>query len=183
MGLFKPAVGSSVQRNKRAGAATPTCSPTPTRTDVVTTNVNLNQRLPWFRHVVLVGWDTSRTSGDSFLNSYNPLLRSGTRVLVFRNRSSGSVHRCRTGVASAAARIARLPIRGCVRRSADHSRSESRVLEPEGLCESQRPDARQAALQARAGTRTREQGKRSMSASRRPSTCCLRKPVASARNR
>ena len=43
----------------------------------MTTNVNLNQRLPWFGTSYSIGWDTSHTSSDSFLNSYNPLLRSG----------------------------------------------------------------------------------------------------------
>lgn len=77
MGLFKPAVGSSVQRNNALAPPSNLLTPTPTRTDVVTTNVNLNQRLPWFGTSYTVGWDTSHTSSDSFLNSYNPLLRSG----------------------------------------------------------------------------------------------------------
>lgn len=76
-GLFTPAIGSSAQRNNQLQPPAGLLTPTPTRNDVVTTNVNLNQRLPWFGTSYSIGWDTSHTSSDSFLNSYNPLLRSG----------------------------------------------------------------------------------------------------------
>ena len=76
-GLFKPTVASSVNRNNQLSPPSSLLTPTPTRTDVVTTNVGLNQKLPWFGTSYSVAWDTSHTTSDSFLNSYNPLLRSG----------------------------------------------------------------------------------------------------------
>src|SRR5262249_46337748 len=76
-GLFTPSFGSSAQRNNQLQPPAGLLTPTPTRTDVITTNVNLNQRLPWFGTSYSIGWDTSHTNSDSFLNSFNPLLRSG----------------------------------------------------------------------------------------------------------
>ncbi len=58
------------------------CSRSSTKTDVITSNVGLNQRLPWFGTSYNVGWDTSHTDSNNFLNSYNPLLRSGFTVSV-----------------------------------------------------------------------------------------------------
>jgi outer membrane protein TolC len=42
--------------------------------------VGLNQRLPWFGTSYSVSWDTSHTDSNSFLNSFNPLLRSGLSI-------------------------------------------------------------------------------------------------------
>jgi outer membrane protein TolC len=76
-GLFKPTVASSVNRNNQLSPPQSLLFPTATRNDVVTTNLGVNQRLPWFGTSYSIGWDTSHTSSNSFLNSYNPLLRSG----------------------------------------------------------------------------------------------------------
>ena len=61
--------------------------PTASRIDVVTSTVGVNQKLPWFRTYVVFSWDASHTDGDDFLNSYNPLLRSGLSLDVSPSRS------------------------------------------------------------------------------------------------
>ncbi len=48
-----------------------------TRTDTYTTSLGMSQRLPWFGSVYNVGWDNTRSRSDSFLQNFNPTLRSG----------------------------------------------------------------------------------------------------------
>jgi outer membrane protein TolC len=79
-GLFKPTVATSVQRNNQLQPPSSLLFPTSTRNDVVTSNVGLNQRLPRFGTSYSVSWDTSHTDSNSFLNSFNPLLRSGLSI-------------------------------------------------------------------------------------------------------
>lgn len=81
-GLFKPVFASSVQRNNQLQPPSGLLFPTATRTDVSTTNMGLNQRLPWMGTSYSFGWDTSHTESNSFLNSFNPLLRSGMAISV-----------------------------------------------------------------------------------------------------
>ncbi|MGE3955342.1 MAG: TolC family protein [Vicinamibacterales bacterium] len=81
-GLFKPTLASSVNRNNQLAPPSSLLFPTATRNDVVTSNVGLNQRLPWFGTTYAVGWDTSHTTSNAFLNSFNPLLRSGLSFQV-----------------------------------------------------------------------------------------------------
>jgi len=81
-GLFKPTVSSSVNRNNQLQPPSSLLFPISTQTDVVTTNVGLNQRLPWFGTSYNVAWDTSNTDSNNFLNSFNPLLRSGFSASV-----------------------------------------------------------------------------------------------------
>ena len=85
----RPRPARSSRRSTPTCSATTSCSrrpsfliPTPTRTDVVTSNVGLSQRLPWFGTSYSVSWDTSHTNSNSFLNSYNPLLQSGLSLNV-----------------------------------------------------------------------------------------------------
>lgn len=80
--LFKPAVSTTVNKNNELAPPSSLLFPTATRTDVVTSNVGLNQKLPWFGTTYNVGWNTSHTSSDSFLNSFNPLMRSGLQFNV-----------------------------------------------------------------------------------------------------
>jgi outer membrane protein TolC len=75
--IFKPTVGSSLSRNNQLQPPSSFLIPTSTRNDVVTSNVGLNQRLPWFGTSYSVSWDSTHTDSNSFLNSYNPLIRSG----------------------------------------------------------------------------------------------------------
>ena len=79
---FKPAISSNVQRNNQLQAPSSFLVPTPTRSDVVTTTFGVNQRLPWFGTSYSVAWDASHTESNSFLTSYNPLLRSGLSLNV-----------------------------------------------------------------------------------------------------
>lgn len=81
-GLFKPTISSVVNRNNQLQPPSSLLFPISTRTDVVTTNVGLNQRLPWFGTSYNVAWDTSHTDTNNFLNSFNPLLRSGFSASV-----------------------------------------------------------------------------------------------------
>jgi len=76
-GVFRPSITSNVARNNQLQPPASFLIPTPTRSDVVTSSIGLNQRLPWFGTSYSVSWDTSHTNSNSFLNSYNPLLRSG----------------------------------------------------------------------------------------------------------
>src|SRR6185503_14836201 len=76
-GVFRPSITSSLGRNNQLQPPASFLIPTPTRTDIVTSSIGLNQRLPWFGTSYSVSWDTSHTDSNSFLNSYNPLLRSG----------------------------------------------------------------------------------------------------------
>ncbi|MGC4082949.1 MAG: TolC family protein [Vicinamibacterales bacterium] len=76
-GLFKPVFASSINRNNQLSPPSSLLFPTATRNDVVTSNVGVNQRLPWFGTSYSVGWNTSHTDSNSFLNSFNPLLQSG----------------------------------------------------------------------------------------------------------
>jgi HAE1 family hydrophobic/amphiphilic exporter-1 len=81
-GAFKPTISTSVQRNNQLQPPASFLVPTATRTDVVTSNVAFNHRLPWLGTSYSVGWDSSHTDSNSFLNSYNPLLQSGLSINV-----------------------------------------------------------------------------------------------------
>ena len=56
-GAFRPTFNTSVQRNNQLQPPSSFLIPTPTRTDVVTSNVGLGQRLPWFGTSYSVGVD------------------------------------------------------------------------------------------------------------------------------
>src|SRR5580765_6055918 len=81
-GVFRPSLTSNVQRNNQLQPPASFLIPSATRTDVVTSSVGLNQHLPRFGTSYSVSWDTSHTNSNSFLNSYNPLLRSGLAFSV-----------------------------------------------------------------------------------------------------
>jgi outer membrane protein TolC len=81
-GAFAPTLGSSLGRNNQLQAPNSLLVPTATRTDVVSSNISLNQRLPMFGTSYSLGWDGSHTTSNNFLNSYNPILRSGFSLNV-----------------------------------------------------------------------------------------------------
>jgi outer membrane protein TolC len=81
-GAFKPTVSSSLQRNNQLQPPASFLIPTATRTDLVSSNDALSQRLPWFGTSYSIAWDTSHTDSNSFLNSYNPLVQSGLSLNV-----------------------------------------------------------------------------------------------------
>jgi outer membrane protein len=81
-GLFRPNFASSVDSNNQLQPPASLLLPNATRTDIVTTNVGLNQRLPWFGTSYNVGWNTSHTDTNNVITSFNPLLRSGMSLTV-----------------------------------------------------------------------------------------------------
>jgi outer membrane protein TolC len=81
-GAFRPAFSSSVQRNNQRQPPASFLVPTATRTDAVTSNVGVNQQLPWFGTSYNVSWNAAHIDGNSFLNSYNPILQSGLSLSV-----------------------------------------------------------------------------------------------------
>jgi HAE1 family hydrophobic/amphiphilic exporter-1 len=76
-GVFRPSLTSSLGQNNQLQPPASLLFPTATRNDVVTSSVGLSQRLPRFGTSYSLSWDTSHTDSNSFLNSYNPLVRSG----------------------------------------------------------------------------------------------------------
>ncbi len=81
-GAFRPTLNSSVNSNNQLLPPASLLSPIATRTDVMTESAGLAQKLPWFGTSYSVGWSTSHTDSNSFLNSYNPLLQSGLSLNV-----------------------------------------------------------------------------------------------------
>ena len=81
-GAFSPSINSSVQRNNQLQPPTNFLVPTPTRTDAITSNVGLTQRLPRFGTSYSVAWSVTHTDSNSVLNSFNPLLQSGLSLSV-----------------------------------------------------------------------------------------------------
>lgn len=82
VGLFKPTISTSINSNNQLQPPSSFLIPTPTRTDVVTTNAGLAQRLPWFGTTYNLSWSATHTDSNSFLNSFNPLLQSGLGLNV-----------------------------------------------------------------------------------------------------
>jgi outer membrane protein len=81
-GAFRPAFSTSLQRNNQLQPPVSFLIPAATRTDTVTTNVGLNQKLPRFGTSYSLSWNTVHTDSNSFLNSYNPILQSGLLLNV-----------------------------------------------------------------------------------------------------
>ena len=81
-GAFRPTVTTGVNSNNQLIPPSSFLIPTPTRTDVMTTNASVGQRLPWFGTSYNLGWNAVHTDSNSFLNSYNPLLQSGLNLNV-----------------------------------------------------------------------------------------------------
>jgi outer membrane protein TolC len=79
-GVFRPTLATGLQRNNQLQPPASFLIPTATRTDVVTSNAGVNQRLPWFGTAYSLGWNSTHTDSNSFLNSYNPLVQSGLSV-------------------------------------------------------------------------------------------------------
>src|SRR6059058_6183655 len=60
-GAFRPTFNSAVQRNNQLQPPAGFLVPTPTRNDVVTSNANVSQRLPWFGTTYSLGWTATHT--------------------------------------------------------------------------------------------------------------------------
>jgi outer membrane protein TolC len=75
---FTPAFFSTVQRNNQLQPPSSFLLGTEgTRTDTMSSNLGLTQRLPKFGTAYSLGWDTAHVDSNSFLQSFNPTLRSG----------------------------------------------------------------------------------------------------------
>jgi outer membrane protein len=82
-GAFTPALSSTLQRNNQLSPPSSfLIGAEGTLTDTYTSNVSLGQRLPWGGGSYEVGWDASRVSSNSFLQNFNPTLRSGLTLSV-----------------------------------------------------------------------------------------------------
>lgn len=81
-GAFKPVFNSGVNTNNQLQAPSSFLIPTATRTDVVTSNVGVNQALPWFGTTYNLSWNATHTDSNSFLNSFNPLVQSGLALNI-----------------------------------------------------------------------------------------------------
>jgi len=81
-GVFRPTIVTALNSNNQLQPPSSFLVPAATKTDVVTTNAGLSQRLPRFGTSYSLGWTMAHTSSNSFLNSYNPLLQSGLLVNV-----------------------------------------------------------------------------------------------------
>jgi outer membrane protein TolC len=80
---FVPTVNSVLQR--RGQLSPPTnflVGAEGTRTDTYTTSVGMAQRLPWAGTIYNLNWDSARESTNSFLNNFNPTLRSGINFSI-----------------------------------------------------------------------------------------------------
>lgn len=81
-GAFWPVASSTVLRNNQLQPPSSFLIPIPTRNDIVTSSVGVGQRLPLFGTSYSLSWDSSHTTSNSILNSYNPLVRSGMTFSV-----------------------------------------------------------------------------------------------------
>src|SRR5438067_1266827 len=81
-GAFLPSFSSSVQRNNQLAPPTGFLVPDATRTDVITSNVGVSQKLPRFGTSYNVSWNAAHTDSNSFLNNYNPILQAGLSLNV-----------------------------------------------------------------------------------------------------
>ena len=79
-GAFRPSFSTGVQRNDQLQPPVGFLVPTPTRSDAVTSNAGISQRLPWFGTSYSASWNATHTTSNSVLNSYNPLLQSGLSI-------------------------------------------------------------------------------------------------------
>jgi outer membrane protein len=81
-GAFRPNFNTSFERNNQLQPPASFLIPTATRTDVMTSTVGVNQKLPWFGTSYNVSWNAAHTDSNSFLNSFNPILQSGLSLSV-----------------------------------------------------------------------------------------------------
>src|SRR4051812_29854078 len=79
---FLPTFNTSVNSNNQLLPPSSFLIPTSQRTDVVSTNTGVSQRLPRFGTLYNVAWTTAHTNSNSFLNSFNPLVQSGLQVTL-----------------------------------------------------------------------------------------------------
>jgi hydrophobic/amphiphilic exporter-1 (mainly G- bacteria), HAE1 family len=81
-GAFRPTLNTSFNSNNQLQPPSSFLTPIATRTDLVTSNAGVSQRLPRFGTTYNLAWTTAHTNSNSILNSYNPLLQSGLAMSV-----------------------------------------------------------------------------------------------------
>ncbi|HKB10502.1 MAG TPA: efflux RND transporter permease subunit, partial [Vicinamibacterales bacterium] len=81
-GVFRPNLVTSLNSNNQLLPPSSFLIPVAQRTDVIQSNAGVGQRLPWFGTTYNLSWTTTRTSSNSILNSYNPLLQQGLGINV-----------------------------------------------------------------------------------------------------
>jgi HAE1 family hydrophobic/amphiphilic exporter-1 len=81
-GAFLPTINTSFNSNNQLQPPSSFLTPIATRTDLVSSNAGVSQRLPRFGTTYSMAWTTAHTNSNSILNSYNPLLQSGLAVNV-----------------------------------------------------------------------------------------------------
>lgn len=79
---FTPAVTSTLQRSSQLSPPTSFFVASGTQTDTYTSNVSVAQRLPWTGASYNLTWDSSRQASNSFLQTFNPTLRSAVQLGV-----------------------------------------------------------------------------------------------------
>src|SRR6185295_14118519 len=67
-GAFRPTINTSFNSNNQLQPPSSFLTPIATRTDLVTSNAGVSQRLPRFGTTYNLGWTTAHTSSNSFLN-------------------------------------------------------------------------------------------------------------------
>ena len=76
-GAFKPVFNTSLSRNNQLQPPSNLLVPAATRTDAITSSTGLSQKLPRFGTTYDVAWTTGHTTGNSPLNSLDPIIQSG----------------------------------------------------------------------------------------------------------
>ena len=156
-GAFRPVVDAGLNRNDQLQPPSSFLLPVATRTNATAADVGVTQRLPWFGTTYNVAWNAGHTTGNSFLNSYNPIVQSGLSANVsqplLRNLHiddarqrlvTSRIDRAIAGTAAAGSR------------RAHDGRRQDRVLEPrDGHRER---GGAPVGARPRGGTRPREQG-------------------------
>lgn len=82
VGAFRPTFSTGVDRNNQLQPAASFLTPIATRTDIVTSRVGLDQKLPWYGTSYSLSWTAVHTDSNSILNSFNPVVQSGLALSV-----------------------------------------------------------------------------------------------------
>jgi outer membrane protein TolC len=78
---FAPTFNSTIQRNSQLSPPSSfLVGSQGTLTNAFNSNVGVGQRLPWGGGSYNIGWNTSHTESNSFLQNFNPLLTSGLQI-------------------------------------------------------------------------------------------------------
>ncbi|MEP7117639.1 MAG: efflux RND transporter permease subunit, partial [Acidobacteriota bacterium] len=79
---FKPALAVSSQHVDERDPPSNFLVANGQKTTTLSTSAGVQQKLPWLGTSYTAAWDASRATSNSFLNNYNPTLRSGLNLSV-----------------------------------------------------------------------------------------------------